>query len=166
MSPNSRVVSIRDCGSPIARLATITSVIATADAPTIVRAESAHARPINLRIPVVDENAGNRAGPDFAKAACVADADGLATAVRGMTKAAAIELAIDRIRVNSIHPGVIDTPMVANMPAEWHDGVRKITPLGRLGTADEVAMLALYLASDESSYTTGAEIAIDGASTA
>lgn len=87
-------------------------------------------------------------------------------AVRGMTKAAANELAADRIRVNSIHPGVIETPMVANMPAEWHEGVCKVTPLGRLGTADEVALLALYLASDESSYTTGAEIAIDGAATA
>lgn len=87
-------------------------------------------------------------------------------AVRGMTKAAAVELAPYGIRVNSVHPGVIETAMVKDQPPEWFSAVCSMTPLGRLGQAEEVAQLALYLSSDESSYTSGAEIAIDGAATA
>jgi 3alpha(or 20beta)-hydroxysteroid dehydrogenase len=87
-------------------------------------------------------------------------------AVRGMTKAAAIELARFGIRVNSIHPGDIDTPMLAE-----NTGSESLTdfdtiPLGRWGTAAEVAALALFLISDESSYITGAEHIIDGGYTA
>jgi len=81
-------------------------------------------------------------------------------AVRGMTKTAAVELARKGVRVNSIHPGVIETPMVEGVPNL--DKVTKRTPLGRSAEADEVANLALYLASDESSYSTGAEFVVDG----
>ena len=81
-------------------------------------------------------------------------------AVRGMTKTAAVELARKGVRVNSIHPGVIETPMVADVPNV--DKVAGRAPLGRSADAAEVASLALYLASDESSYSTGAEFVVDG----
>ena len=64
------------------------------------------------------------------------------------------------MRVNSIHPGVIKTPMVADVPNV--DKVAGSTPLGRAAEATEVANLALYLASDESSYSTGSEFIVDG----
>ncbi len=75
-------------------------------------------------------------------------------AVRGMTKTAALELARHGIRVNSIHPGTIVTDMNPS-------GSGPRCPLGREGRVDEVAQLLCYLASDESSYTTGAEHVID-----
>jgi 3alpha(or 20beta)-hydroxysteroid dehydrogenase len=84
-------------------------------------------------------------------------------AVRGMTKVAAIELGKDGIRVNSIHPGVIETPMT-NHP-DFINSVRemaKALPLGRTAQAGEVSNLALFLSSDESSYCTGQEFVIDG----
>lgn len=86
-------------------------------------------------------------------------------AVRGMTKAVALELARYTIRVNSIHPGMIDTDMmtvVTGDNAERHDRMARNVPIGRAAEADEVASLALYLASDESRYCTGAEFVIDG----
>ena len=82
-------------------------------------------------------------------------------AVRGMTKTAAVELARKGIRVNSIHPGLIETPM-AELLGPNLDKIAKRTPLGRLAAADEVAKLALFLASDESSYSTGSEFLVDG----
>lgn len=86
-------------------------------------------------------------------------------AVRGMTKAAALELASARIRVNSIHPGFIDTDMLGPATlgfafSEVYD-VRQI-PLARMGTPTDISHLSLYLASDESSYCTGGEFVIDG----
>ena len=81
-------------------------------------------------------------------------------AVRGMTKTAAVELARKGVRVNSIHPGVIETPMVSDVPNV--DKVAARAPLGRVAVAAEVANLALYLASDESSFSTGAEFVVDG----
>jgi 3alpha(or 20beta)-hydroxysteroid dehydrogenase len=84
-------------------------------------------------------------------------------AVRGMTKSAAVDLAPARIRVNSVHPGVIRTAMSASVdPSKTSGGA----PLGRLGEPIEVANLIVYLASDESSFTTGAEHVIDGGTTA
>jgi 3alpha(or 20beta)-hydroxysteroid dehydrogenase len=80
-------------------------------------------------------------------------------AVRGMTKSAAQELGGFGIRVNSIHPGLIDTPMVAGQSLE---ALTAGVPMQRAAQPDEVARLVLWLASDENSYTTGAEIAIDG----
>lgn len=79
-------------------------------------------------------------------------------AIRGMSKAAAADLARFNIRVNSIHPGPIATDMIAGIPAER----RRRVPLGRDGGVDEVADLVSFLLSDSSAYITGAEIAIDG----
>jgi|SRR5690606_16182006 len=83
-------------------------------------------------------------------------------AVRGMTKTAALELAPKRIRVNSVHPAFIDTPMLSAMGEERYQARLKEIPLGRAGTPADVARLVLFLLSDESSFITGAEIAIDG----
>jgi 3alpha(or 20beta)-hydroxysteroid dehydrogenase len=82
-------------------------------------------------------------------------------AVRGMTKSAAAELGHEGIRVNSVHPGVIDTPILDDAQG-LVDQVMPQLPLGRIGRADEVANMILFLATDESSYTTGTEFAIDG----
>jgi len=84
-------------------------------------------------------------------------------ALRGMTKAAAIDLAKHKIRVNSVHPGPIDTEMLAFWTEEQRATRLKNVPMRRMGTADEVAQLVLFLLSDEASYITGAEVAIDGA---
>jgi 3alpha(or 20beta)-hydroxysteroid dehydrogenase len=78
-------------------------------------------------------------------------------AVRGMTKAAALDLAADNIRVNAILPGEVHTRMIADLELDT-----SMTPLGRFGDPREIAYLALYLASDESAYTTGADYVIDG----
>jgi 3alpha(or 20beta)-hydroxysteroid dehydrogenase len=84
-------------------------------------------------------------------------------AVRGMTKGAAQELGPYNIRVNSIHPGIIDTPMLADKPIA--DMAARV-PLGRYASPDEVAKLALWLASDDSAYASGAEFILDGGQTA
>jgi 3alpha(or 20beta)-hydroxysteroid dehydrogenase len=86
-------------------------------------------------------------------------------AVRGMTRSVALELGRRGIRVNSIHPGFIDTPMLRGASAELNRNLQDLLdqqPIPRLGTPDEIASLALFLASDESSYCTGAEFVIDG----
>jgi len=84
-------------------------------------------------------------------------------ALRGMTKAAAIDLASRHIRVNSVHPGPIDTEMLKVRTAEQNAARLTRVPMRRMGTADEVAQLVLFLLSDDSIYITGAEVAIDGA---
>lgn len=86
-------------------------------------------------------------------------------AVRGLAKVAALELGRQGIRVNSVHPGPIDTPMI--QPETWggfdmRPALAKSMPLGRVGRPDEVAELVCYLASDVSAYCTGAEFVIDG----
>lgn len=86
-------------------------------------------------------------------------------ALRGMTKAAAIDLASRNIRVNSIHPGPIDTPMLDVRSAEENAQRLLSVPMRRRGTPEEVADLVLFLVSDESRYITGAEVAIDGGAT-
>lgn len=90
-------------------------------------------------------------------------------AVRLFTKSAAIQYAREGIRVNSIHPGVIETDMTApnllgNQEARQHSVSRH--PLGRLGQPEDIAFGALFLASDESSFMTGSELVIDGGLTA
>jgi 3alpha(or 20beta)-hydroxysteroid dehydrogenase len=86
-------------------------------------------------------------------------------AVRGMTKTAALEFAPHGIRVNSIHPGVIMTPMLAGLPQGALEERAAGIPLKRLGTVEDIANLVLFLLSDEASYITGAEILIDGGMT-
>jgi 3alpha(or 20beta)-hydroxysteroid dehydrogenase len=86
--------------------------------------------------------------------------------VRGLTKVAAGELGRYGIRVNSIHPGVIDTPMIAGLGVERGEGNYASVPLQRVGVPEDVAELVAFLASDASSYLTGAELTIDGGSMA
>lgn len=89
-------------------------------------------------------------------------------AMRGMTKVAAIEFGSMGIRVNSIHPGGVATPMVGATEVQIDDGNREAMegfgsiPIKRIGTPEEMANLALFLASDESSYCTGSEFIADG----
>ena len=88
-------------------------------------------------------------------------------AVRGMTRSAAQELAPHGVRVNSIHPGIIDTPMAAEFDRVGvRDTLTKSIPVGYMATADDVAKLALFLASDDSTYCTGSEFVVDGGVTA
>jgi NAD(P)-dependent dehydrogenase (short-subunit alcohol dehydrogenase family) len=89
-------------------------------------------------------------------------------AVRLFSKAAAIQYAPDRIRVNSVHPGFVDTPMTAPGHSNPEVARRRLeaTPLGRFGTPYDIAAGCLYLASDESSWVTGSELVIDGGMTA
>lgn len=88
-------------------------------------------------------------------------------AVRGMTKAAAMECSHYGIRVNSVHPGVIATPMVVQEDTKAAvEEFAKHIPLKRVAQPEEVTNLVLYLASDESSYSTGAEFIVDGGITA
>ena len=89
-------------------------------------------------------------------------------AVRSFTKAAAVQFAPDGVRVNSVHPGFIDTPQTSWMMSD-PEIVRQLkerTPLGRIATPEDVAWGVLYLASDESRYVTGSEFVIDGGITA
>ena len=84
-------------------------------------------------------------------------------AVRGMTKGAAQELGPYNVRVNSVHPGIIDTPMMAD-----HDlgAMAQRVPMKRYAAPDEVAKLVLWLASDDSAYANGGEFTLDGGMTA
>ncbi len=89
-------------------------------------------------------------------------------AVRGMTKVAALELGPDNIRVNSIHPGGIMTRMLtdAGLTSDGANDLFSSAPVGRIGQPEEMATLAAYLASDDSSYSTGSEFVADGGLTA
>ncbi|MFI6028352.1 glucose 1-dehydrogenase [Amycolatopsis magusensis] len=90
-------------------------------------------------------------------------------AIRGMTKVAALELGDRGIRVNSVHPGAVDTQMVTDAlggaPVDLAFVGKKVA-LGRVGSADEIAALVAFLASDDSSYCTGSEFVADGGATA
>lgn len=89
-------------------------------------------------------------------------------AVRLFTKTTAIQYAKDGIRCNSVHPGPIDTEMIRDTiadPERWAERLRRL-PMGRVGTASDIAYGVLYLASDEASFVTGTELVIDGGTTA
>jgi len=83
--------------------------------------------------------------------------------VRGMSKCAAVDLATSGIRVNTILPGLIDTPMLGENPPGYIEELSKLVPFGRLGTVDEVANAVLFLASDEAKYVSGTEFSVCGA---
>ena len=83
-------------------------------------------------------------------------------AVRGMTKAAALELARHGIRVNAILPGVIDTPMLEGASARMTEATLRATPLRRQGLVEEIAAAALYLASPAAGFVTGVDLFVDG----
>jgi NAD(P)-dependent dehydrogenase (short-subunit alcohol dehydrogenase family) len=83
-------------------------------------------------------------------------------AVHLMTELAAIEYAADNIRVNAVAPGPIETPIYAMVDAEMRAKILAALPIGRMGTADEVANVVLFLASDEASFVTGATYLVDG----
>jgi cyclopentanol dehydrogenase len=87
-------------------------------------------------------------------------------AVRIMTKTAAMQYAKEGIRVNSVHPGPIDTPMTTDLDREMWQMFLNGVPLKRAGTSEDIAYGVLYLATDESSFVTGSELIIDGGYTA
>ncbi|HEY0249428.1 MAG TPA: glucose 1-dehydrogenase [Gryllotalpicola sp.] len=82
--------------------------------------------------------------------------------VAGMTKAAGAAYAAQGIRINSVHPGYIDTPLLAAMPPEYKQALIAKHPAGRLGTAEEVANLVLFLLSDKASFINGTQHVVDG----
>jgi NAD(P)-dependent dehydrogenase (short-subunit alcohol dehydrogenase family) len=89
-------------------------------------------------------------------------------ALRGLIRAAAAELAARKVRVNAISPGPIETPIFGKLglsteaSEELRQGIASRVPLGRMGSADEVAGAAVFLASQDASFITGSEIAVDG----
>ena len=87
-------------------------------------------------------------------------------AVRLLTKAAAVQYGPEKIRVNSVHPGIIATQMIDIIPKHQRQAFTALVPLRREGTAEDVAKVVLFLASDDSSYVTGSELVVDGGLTA
>ncbi|MCQ4346923.1 SDR family oxidoreductase [Pseudomonas stutzeri] len=82
--------------------------------------------------------------------------------VMGLTRSLARELAASKIRVNTIVPGPTNTPMMAGIPDDWMQSMVKAIPLGRMCEPDEIAKVAAFLASDDASFITGQNIAVNG----
>lgn len=87
-------------------------------------------------------------------------------ALRGLSRVASMELGPRGIRVNTICPGYVETPMTQTAPPAFREASLEVAPLGRLGTPEDVAPLVGFLLSDESAYMSGAEIAVDGGQSA
>lgn len=87
-------------------------------------------------------------------------------ALVGMTRTAALEYADKGVRINAVGPAFIETPLLSGLDREVHDGLKALHPVGRLGTAEEVAALTCFLLSDEASFVTGSYHLVDGGFTA
>lgn len=85
--------------------------------------------------------------------------------VAGLTKAAALGYASQGIRINSVHPGYIDTPLLTSLPKDTYDALVGLHPIGRLGRPQEVTEVVLFLLSEQASFVTGAQYVVDGAYT-
>ena len=86
--------------------------------------------------------------------------------VTGMTRGAALDYAAQGVRINSVHPGYIDTPLLANLPDGAYEGLTALHPLGRLGTPTDIAEMVLFLLSERAAFITGAQFHVDGGYTA
>lgn len=86
--------------------------------------------------------------------------------VTGMTRAAALDYAAQNIRINSVHPGYVETPLLGNLSREAYAGLALRHPMGRIATAAEIADAVLYLLSDRASFITGTQLHVDGGYTA
>ena len=129
---------------------------------------------IRSAIPVMRQSGGGSIINISSTAGLVASPSGSTSytatkgAVRLLTKSTAIQYAKENIRCNSVHPGPIDTDMIQDSITDPNKLTERMEslPMGRFGTAEEVAFGVLYLASDESSFVTGSELVIDGGHTA
>jgi 3alpha(or 20beta)-hydroxysteroid dehydrogenase len=83
-------------------------------------------------------------------------------ALRGLTRTASLELGPSGIRVNAVMPGLVETPLMESASPAFRDAALREIPLGRTGEVEDIAPLIVHLVSDESRYTTGAEIVVDG----
>lgn len=83
-------------------------------------------------------------------------------AILSLTRNMALDYAPDRVRVNCLCPGFVNTPLLASMPAERRARLAALHPLGRMGEASDIAPMALFLISDQASWITGQAIAVDG----
>jgi NAD(P)-dependent dehydrogenase (short-subunit alcohol dehydrogenase family) len=86
--------------------------------------------------------------------------------VLSLSRAAAVEYAGEKVRVNAVLPGVVATPRIASLPEDWARTLLERTPLGRVARPEEIAPAYVFLASDEASYVTGASLVVDGGYTA
>jgi len=83
-------------------------------------------------------------------------------AVRLMTKSAGLEYARQGVRINSVHPGIIETPLAKTLSAEYIEMITETTPMGRMGEPMDIATMSLFLCSDEAKFITASEFVVDG----
>ncbi|AHC45646.1 MULTISPECIES: SDR family NAD(P)-dependent oxidoreductase [Pseudomonadota] len=87
-------------------------------------------------------------------------------AVSGLTKSAALQYSAQGVRINSVHPGYIDTPLLNELSREEYNSLVALHPIGRLGTSEDVANVVAFLLSDEAAFVTGSQYTVDGGYTA